>query len=119
MAVAKETVQFRDDGTFWVQEQWDDATHVVTSFDEPGDVTGTRAYTDEEVAEADERASTSSAAVNRLELRTRAVAALQTNRDFLAKASYTNADVVAQVKALTRQNVGIIRLVAEALDGLD
>lgn len=56
---------------------------------------------------------------NRTTLEQRAANALQTNRDFLALATPTNAQVVAQVKALTRQNNGIIRLLLGRLDGTD
>jgi type II secretory ATPase GspE/PulE/Tfp pilus assembly ATPase PilB-like protein len=52
-------------------------------------------------------------------LRTRAEQALDANRKFMAIASPTNAQVVAQVKALTVQNTAIIRLVIGRLDGLD
>lgn len=52
-------------------------------------------------------------------LRDRAVTALQTNRDFLALAAPTNAQTLAQVKALTRQNIALIRLVLGQLDGTD
>jgi hypothetical protein len=54
---------------------------------------------------------------NATTLRSRAGTALQTNRDFLALAAPANADVVAQVKALTRQNNGIIRLILGRLEG--
>lgn len=49
-----------------------------------------------------------------------ALGALATNRTFLALgASPTNAQVVAQVRALTNQNVRIIRKVLGLLDGTD
>lgn len=53
---------------------------------------------------------------NEESLRVKARAALQTNSDFLAVASPSNAAVVAQVKALTRQNSTLIRLTIGALD---
>lgn len=48
-----------------------------------------------------------------------ALAALSTNRDFLADANVTNADIVAQVRALTRQNQALIRLALGELSGTE
>ena len=56
------------------------------------------------------------AATNNTTLRDQARTALDTNTTFLAVASPTNAQVVAQVKALTRQCNGLIRLTIGALD---
>lgn len=53
---------------------------------------------------------------NRTTIQTQAATALDTNRTFLAIASPTNAQTLAQVKALTRQNQGIIRLLLNQLD---
>ena len=53
-------------------------------------------------------------------LRNQAITAMQGNRDFLNIAGTpTNAQVLAQVKALTRQNNGIIRQLLGFLDGID
>jgi hypothetical protein len=52
-------------------------------------------------------------------LRSQALTALQSNRDFIDLAPPTNAQVVAQVKALSRQNNGIIRQLLGFLDGTD
>lgn len=46
---------------------------------------------------------------------TRARAAFTANRSYLAIPTPTNAQVAAQVRALTRQNQGLIRLVARDL----
>lgn len=54
---------------------------------------------------------------NRATIQTQAATALDTNRTFLAIATPTNAQTLAQVKALTRQNNGIIRLLLNQLDG--
>lgn len=56
---------------------------------------------------------------NRATLQQQAQAALAANRTFVAIASPTNAQVAAQVKALTRQNNGIIRLLLGQFDGTD
>lgn len=53
------------------------------------------------------------------QLRGRARAALADNQAFLAVASPTNAQVLAQVRALTRQNQGLIRLALRRFDGSD
>jgi len=50
-------------------------------------------------------------------LRSQALQALQANRDFLAIASPTQAQTLAQVKALTRQSNGVIRMLLGQLDG--
>jgi len=52
-------------------------------------------------------------------LQEQAIQALQNNRDFLAIGTPTNAQVLAQVRALTRQNNGIIRQLLGFLDGTD
>ena len=57
--------------------------------------------------------------VNRDTITEQAVAALQSNRDFIDLTAPTNAEAVAQVKALSRQVNGIIRLILERLDGTD
>ena len=57
--------------------------------------------------------------VNRDTLHERAAAALTNNADFLALASPTNAQAVAQIKALTRQVNGLIRLGLDRLDSID
>ena len=56
---------------------------------------------------------------NRTTLADRAATALQTNADFLALASPTNPQTLAQVKALTRQNTALIRLVLGLLESTD
>lgn len=58
-------------------------------------------------------------ATNAVSIRDSAAQALAANKTFLAIASPTNAQVSAQVKALTRQNQGLIRLVLQRFDGTD
>lgn len=59
------------------------------------------------------------AATNDKTIRERADAALTTNANFLALATPTNAQVVAHVRALTRQATGLIRLALGQLDSTD
>jgi hypothetical protein len=56
---------------------------------------------------------------NRTTLQDQAVTALQSNRNYLAKATTTTTEDKAQIKSLTRQMDGMIRLVLNRLDGTD
>lgn len=56
---------------------------------------------------------------NTATIRNNAQNALQANRDFLALASPTNAQTLAQVKALTRQTQALIRMTLGLMDGTD
>jgi hypothetical protein len=86
-----------------------------------------RAYTPEEAAQAviDAEQSTAQAAVVALRaantdtLHAQATTALTANRDFLALAAPTNAQTLAQVKMLTRESTGTIRLLLGLLDATD
>lgn len=55
-------------------------------------------------------------ATNADALRTKARAAITANDAFLALASPTNAQTLAQVRALTRETTALIRLAVKALD---
>ena len=68
-----------------------------------------------EVVQAEQRIQSRNG--NELTLRMQARTALQNNRDFLAIASPTNAQTLAQVRALSRQNNGAIRMLLGQLDG--
>lgn len=59
------------------------------------------------------------AIANQRSIEDAARAALANNRTFLANTSPTAAATTAQVKALTRQNNGIIRLLLNELNGTD
>lgn len=52
-------------------------------------------------------------------LRNQGLQALQNNRDFLAVVTPTQAQVLAQVRALTKQSNGVIRQLLGILDGTD
>ncbi len=56
---------------------------------------------------------------NRVTIEQQAITALNTNKTFLAIAAPTQAQTLAQVKMLTRQNNGIIRLILQRFDGTD
>lgn len=79
----------------------------------------TRPYSEAENIEADIRAAAAVVAANRSTLTGQAMAALAGNRDFLALASPTNAQTLAQVKALTRQMNAVIRLLVGDLSSTD
>ena len=68
---------------------------------------------------AQEAAQESLLVTNRLSIEAKALLALQTNRNFIALTAPTNAQTLAEVKALARQNNGIIRLLLNKLDGTD
>ena len=106
---------FSADGV--LQEQWDDDTRTYTDFRPNPDVS--RPYTIEESAAADADAVVRTADKNRGTIEEQAGAALDANTAYLAIATPTNAQVAAQVKALTRQNNKIIRLALGRLDGTD
>lgn len=55
---------------------------------------------------------------NRVALEAKALIAIETNKAFYSRASSTTAQVLAEVKALARQNNGIIRLLLKQLDDI-
>lgn len=55
---------------------------------------------------------------NQNTLRSRADAALNVNNDFLALASPTNAQVLAQVRVLTKENNALIRLILDKVNDI-
>jgi hypothetical protein len=100
---------------------------TITETDLRTGVVTVRDLTPEEVAQRalDEAQAIASAQVreltegNRATITERASTALQGNRDFLALASPTNAQTLAQVKDLTRQSSALIRLVLNLLDDVN
>lgn len=56
---------------------------------------------------------------NRATIEQQAISALTANRSFVAIATPTNAQNAAQIKALSRQVNGLIRMVFARLDGTD
>lgn len=91
------------------RDEWDDSTHTYRGYDNDDVLVEERPYTAEEIADA-------TANTNRKTLAEQAAAALATNRvdietnnAALAVANPTNAQVVAQVKELTRQSTAQAR----------
>lgn len=82
-------------------------------------VNGTPTVTWTQRAKTTEEQANDTQQTNRSTIQTQAADAMAGNRTFLALASPTNAQVVAQVKALTRQNNAVIRLALNQLDGVD
>jgi hypothetical protein len=93
-------------------EEWRDAPDYAV-YDGAG--VKVRDYTAAERAQADQLAIATVAGQNAQTLTDRAAAALAGNATFLAIASPSNAQVVAQVRALTRQVNALIRLEIRAL----
>ncbi|MBK7565020.1 MAG: hypothetical protein IPI21_12460 [Propionivibrio sp.] len=102
-----------------LRERWDDTSRTLTTWSATGTLTGTRAYTPAEAAEADERVMVRTIIANEADLIARAKTALTANAAFLARTTPTTAQAVAQVKALTRQVNALIRLVGRDLLSTD
>jgi hypothetical protein len=98
-------------------EQWDDATETYTDYRVDPPIS--RPYNAEELQQAAPYAAAVTSAANQQVITDLAIAALASNRDYLALDPPTQAQALAQVKALTRQNNGIIRLLLRRLDGTD
>lgn len=78
-----------------------------------------RLYTDDENAAADERQADAVADRNEQTLRAQAALGLAGNKTFLALTAPTNAQHLAQVKALTKQMNCLIRLAVGDLSSTD
>lgn len=94
-----------------LRERWDNTARQYTAWNSAGVQTEQRAYTADENTRADAEALKQSAEANSDSLKSKARSAVTNNNTFLAIASPTNAQVVAQVKALTRQNNALIKLI--------
>jgi hypothetical protein len=106
-----------------MRDVWDDALREYRGYDAAGNLVEKRPYTADESADADREA-------NRVSLVDKSTTALSnnltdisTNDSFLAIPAPTNAQVLAQVQELTRQNSrqarelnGVIRLVINRLE---
>jgi hypothetical protein len=105
------------DGNGITRQWWDDATRTYHEYDEASVETLTRAYATQENADADARTAAATRATNLQKIYAAMTNARANNTTFLGIASPTNAQVVAQVQALTRQNNGLMRVVYGILNG--
>ena len=69
--------------------------------------------------DATDAQAAATATTNGRTLEDQAIAAIAANKVFYARASSTTAQVLAQLKALSRQNNALIRLLLKRLDGAD
>jgi hypothetical protein len=101
------------DGVF--REHWDDDIFKVTFYGEGGVTLYQRDYTPIEIAEA----NTIVQNTNRSLIFQQALDAIAANKAFIALTAPTNAQVLAQMKALSRQVDGLMRLALNKFDGTD
>lgn len=90
---------------------WDDDTRTFTQYTEAGDVEITRVYTAEENYAAGVRATRAADVADDVNARTLLRDALQANAEFLALDPPTTAQVVQQVRLLTRITSALVRWV--------
>jgi hypothetical protein len=97
----------------------DDTTSTVTTWNDAGTLLATRPYTPAETAQVAAEAAEQNRIANKLTIEDRAALALASNETYLAIASPSNAQNAAQIKLLTRECQGLIRLAIKALDSLN
>ncbi len=110
-------VALADLGWYEVTDVARPADTATTTFDRSvalQDGTPTVTWTERQKTPAEVQAADAQA--NRGSIRDKALAALSDNADFLGLASPTSAEAVAQVRRLTRECNGLIRLVLGQLD---
>jgi hypothetical protein len=100
-------------------EEHNDASSTVTRWNDAGTLIESRPYTAQEIAEAAASAVEVAKVSNRRTVEDRATQALAANATYLAIASPTNAQNLAQIRLLTRECSGIIRLLLNQLDTTD
>jgi hypothetical protein len=106
-----------------LREQWTNATQGAdptpagyTAWDASGNQTTSRALTAAEATWLAGIDTANTQAANKATIQQQAQTALTNNQTHVAIASPTNAQVVAQVQALTKQMNGVIRLLLNQLD---
>lgn len=97
----------------------DDATATVTTWDDAGTQTGTRAYTTAEAAVGVAEATERTAGTNKATIEQRATAVQTANATYLAIATPSNAQVAAQVRRNTMAINGLIKLLLNQLADTD
>jgi hypothetical protein len=102
-----------------LREKWDDVARAYTAWNAAGAQTSTRAYTAAENAAADAEAARRIGTSNKVTIESQVAAAITANKAYVALASPTNAQTTAQVKALSRQVNGVMRLLTGQLDATD
>lgn len=94
----------------------DGAAGVYVAWDEQGTETARRALTANEASALAQQDAAVAAVTNADDLRTKLRGALGVNRTYLGVGAPTAAQTTAQVKALTRQILGIELLLLDQLD---
>jgi hypothetical protein len=97
---------------------YDETARVVRTFDDGVEIE-TRPYSPEEIAAADAAIAARGLESNREALIAKARQALNANATYLALASPTNAQNLAQIRLLTREATALIRLTIGALETTD
>lgn len=101
-----------------VIERWDYDSRQYFKTAADGSTTQ-RAFNADENAAADRDVAIRTRQTNLDALKTKALSAFNANKAFLAIASPTNADIVAQVKLLTRENNALIKVLFDQLQDQD
>jgi len=97
-------------------EEHNDATSIVTTWNDAGAVTDTRPYTAAELAAVATEVVETTLRTNRTTIEGRAVTAVTANNTFLAIGTPSTAQNAAQIKLLTRECNGLIMLLLNRLD---
>lgn len=97
----------------------DSVAGTVTHWNQAGTQTSTRALTADEVAQFTRATAEQTIGNNRATIEQRAETALAANAVYLARATPTNAQNLDQIRLLTRECNGIIRLILNRLETTD